>query len=275
MMVLFRMLLAPLLAVIATSTLLAQSLPPESDTSGGMLRETMLGLLSTQETIADTAVRHRCVSLPVSPPNDRLQSPHGDSLLTSRCEVVDYRRLGATPVGHWFAARYHWTSLFTTEDMARGTSARDTVTEEEAVVFARSKPGQVQPVWHARYDTGDEAVWRSVTPELAAMSDSSVLLSVMSCVNGTGGCSQDFLQRHADGQWGPVWQAWLDQLPRGYSGRIRHGVRIDPRTLKAEAPFYSDGDPNCCPSAMLRAQLVLRADSLVLGRQTVAPLPPQ
>jgi hypothetical protein len=274
-MALLRGFLSLFVALSTTSTLLAQNVPPESDTSDGMLRETMAGLLSTQETIGDTAVRHHCVSLPVSPANDRLQSPHGDSLLTSRCAVVDYRPLGATPMGHWFAARYHWTSLFTAEDTARGASARDTVTEEEAVVFARSKPGRVRPVWHARYDTGDYAAWRSITPELAAPSDSTVLLSVMSCVNGTGGCGQDFLQRHADGHWAPVLQVWLDQLPKGYSGRIRHGVRIDPRTLKAEAPFYGDRDPNCCASSMLRAQLVLRGDSLVLGRQAVVPLPPQ
>jgi hypothetical protein len=274
-MALLRGFLSLFVALSTTPTLLAQNLPPESDTRHGMLREAMLGLLSTQHTIPDTAARHRCVSLPVRPPNDRLESPHGDSLLTSRCDVADYRALSSAPAGEWFAARYQWRSVFTAEDTARGATGRDTVAEEEAVVFARSKAGQVQPVWHARYDTGEYAVWRSVTPELAAMSDSTVLLSVMSCVNGTGGCSQEFLQRHADGHWSPVWQTWFDQLPKGYSGRIRHGVRIDPRTLKAEAPFYGDRDPNCCASSMLRAQLVLRGDSLTLGRQAVVPLPPR
>jgi hypothetical protein len=262
-------------ALTATSALLAQNPPSESDTSHVIPRGTMLGLLSTEKAVADTVARRHCVSLPVSPPNDRLQSPHGDSLLTSRCDVVDYRALGPAPGEAWYAARYHWTSVFTAEDTARGATARDTATEEEAVVFAQSKPGRVRPIWHARYDTGEYAVWRSITPEVAARGDSTVLLSVMSCVNGTGGCSQEFLQRHADGHWAPVWQLWFDQLPKGYSGRIRHGVRIDPRTLKAEALFYGDRDPNCCASSMLRAQLVLRGDSLALGRQAVVPLPPQ
>jgi hypothetical protein len=274
-MALPRVFLAAFLALTATASLVAQNLPPESDTRHSMLREAMLGLLSTQEAVSGIAARHRCVSLPVSPPNDRLQSPHGDSLLTSRCDVADYQPLGSTPVGQWFTARYLWVSLFTAEDTSQGRSARDTVTEEEAVVFARSKPGQVRPLWHARYETGEYAVWRSVTPELGWIRDSTLLLSVMSCVNGTGGCSQEFMQRHPDAHWAPVWQTWLDQLPRGYGGRIRHGVRIDPRTLKAEAPFYSERDPNCCPSSMLRAELVLRGDSLALGRQTVVPLPPQ
>jgi hypothetical protein len=47
-------------------------------------------------------------------------------------------------------------------------------------------------------------------------------ISVMSCVNGTGGCGQEFIERHLDGRWYPVRQDWLDQLPQGFLGRIRH-----------------------------------------------------
>ena len=58
----------------------------------------------------------------------------------------------------------------------------------------------------------------------------------------------------------PVWQAWLDQLPRGFEGRIRHGVRIDPRTLRGEAGIV---------------HLTVRGDSLVLLRHAVRPAPSQ
>ena len=95
----------------------------------------------------------------------------------------------------------------------------------------------------------------------------------MECVNGTGGCGQDFLLRHPDGHWFPLKQAWLDQLPRGYKGRIRHGVRIDPKTLRGEAGFYGNRDPNCCPSQNLIVYLTVRRDSLVLLRQAVRPIP--
>jgi len=91
-----------------------------------------------------------------------------------------------------------------------------------------------------------------------------MLLSVMSGVNGTGGCSQEFLHRHADGQWLPVNETWRKELPSGFDGRMRHGVRIEPRTLRGEAGFYGDGDPNCCPSQELEADLVLRNDALAL-----------
>jgi hypothetical protein len=155
-------------------------------------------------------------------------------------------------------------SIFTAEDAARGRDARDTVQEEEAVLFEVVQPGRVRPVWHARIERGDFGVWRSVTPEIGATAEGDALLSVMKCLNGTGGCSQEFLHRHADGRWFSVRQTWLDQLPEGYAGRIRHGVRIEPRTLHAEAGFYGDADPNCCPSQTLVADLVVRDDALVL-----------
>ncbi len=91
----------------------------------------------------------------------------------------------------------------------------------------------------------------------------------MSCVNGTGGCGQEFLHRHPDGRWFPVQQTWVDQLPHGFADRIRHGVRIDPTTLRGEAGFYGERDANCCPSQRLIVHLALHGDSLVLRRPPV------
>jgi hypothetical protein len=154
--------------------------------------------------------------------------------------------------------------VFTAEDTTRGPDARDTVTKEEVVLFERATPESVRPVWHARFETGPYAVWRSMTLEVAPTRDNTPLVSIMSCVNGTGGCSQEFLHRHADDRWFVVNQNWLNELPNGFAGRIRHGVRIEPQTLRAEAGFYGDDDPNCCPSQVLEADLLLRGDTLVL-----------
>jgi hypothetical protein len=233
-----------------------------------MLREAMLGVISTQANVAAARAQKQCVTLPVEPANDRLQGPHGDSLVHSHCEVVSYQAVSGPP-GGWITALYRWTSLFTAEDKGRGPSARDTVTEDEAVVFEAIAAGQIRPVWHERIETGEYGVWRSVTPELARTSQATILLSVMMCLNGTGGCSQEFLQRHTDGRWYGVRQGWLDQLPVGFIGRIRHGIRIDPTSLRGEAGFYGDRDPNCCPSQRLLVHLELHGDSLVLRRQTV------
>jgi hypothetical protein len=248
---------------------LAQNLPPSEDTRHSMLREAMLGILTGQPSTSEIEARQRCLTLPVAAPNDRLQSPHGDFLISTQCEVVPDQPLdGPLPAG-WMTSRYRWTSVFTAEDTTRGPDAQDTVTEDEVVLLEPSAPGHVRAVWHARYDTGPYAIWASVTPEIAQMSDGNTLLSVMSCVNGTGGCGQEFIQRHPDGRWFPVWQRWLDQLPQGFLGRIRHGIRIDPRTLQGEAGFYGEGDPNCCPSQRLIFQLELRGDSLVLGHHAL------
>jgi hypothetical protein len=231
----------------------------------------MLGILPAQANVAVTSAQKQCLTLPVKPANDRLQGPHGDSSVDSHCEVVSYQALGG-PQARWITALYRWT-LLTAEDKARGPSARDTVTEDEAVLFEAIATGYVRPVWHERIETGEYGVWLSVTPELAWTSQAMVLLSVMMCLNGTGGCGQEFLQRHANGRWYGVRQAWLDQLPAGFIGRIRHGIRIDPTSLRGEAGFYGDGDPNCCPSQRLLVDLELRGDSLVLRRQTIVAEP--
>jgi hypothetical protein len=246
-----------------------QAVPPPEDTRQSMLREAMLGLLPAQAAVPETRAQHDCLDLPVPPPNDRLQGPHGDTLIDARCEVVEYGPVPTAPPARWTAARYRWTSRFTAEDASRGPAARDTVAEEEVVLFDASQPAQTRAVWHARFETGDFAIWRSITPEIAPRGNGTTLLSVMSCVNGTGGCGQEFLQRHRDGRWFPVRQAWFDQLPAGFLGRIRHGVRIDPKTLRGEAGFYGDRDPNCCPSQLLVVELALQGDALVLRRHSV------
>ena len=140
----------------------------------------------------------------------------------------------------------------------------------QVVLFAPSTGDSVRPIWHARIETGDHGVWRSVTLELAARG-SNLLLNVQHCVNGTGGCSQEFRRRSSAGSWSAVWQPWLDQLPHGMAGRILHGVRIDVRTLRGEAGIYGSRDSNCCPSEILRLVLALHGDSLVLSHHAVLP----
>jgi hypothetical protein len=202
-------------------------LPAPGDSRHSMLREAMLGLLRDQRARLVAEVRKRCLKLPVAPPNDRLAGPHGDTLVSESCRVAEVRALSTGALSQWTMARYQWTSIFTAEERSRGEDARDTVAEEEVVVFDAPDVGQLRPVWHARFETRAYAVWRSITPELAVTAVGTTLLSVMSCMNGTGGCGQEFLQRTREGRWSGVNQVWLDQLPAGFSGRIRHGVRID------------------------------------------------
>ena len=264
-----------LIVVLISAAVRVEAQPPPTPAAArqSMLGEATPGLLPMSDAVPETRARGSCLDLPVAPPNDRLQGPHGAAVMSARCEVVEYRVVTAPSPRRWGLARYRWTSIFTAEDAARGPDARDTVTEEEVVLFDASPGPDVRPVWHARFETGSYAIWRSVTPEVAPTRDGTTLLSVMNCLNGTGGCSQEFLHRHADGRWFPVRQAWLDQLPPGFVGRILHGVRIDPASLRGDAGFYGAADPNCCPSERLLVDLALQRDALVLERHTVVREP--
>jgi hypothetical protein len=242
----------------------AQALPSPNAFPSDMPGDAILGLMPAQPAISVARARSDCLTLPVDPPNDRLQGPHGDTLLSAQCNVTSFEAVDVGRLGRWSAAHYKGTSVFSAEDTEKGKDARDTVTEEEAVLFERVASGTVRPVWHLRIESGGYGVWRSVTNEIGATAEGTMLLSVMLCANGTGGCQQEFLHRHASARWFAVRQTWLEQLPDGYLGRIRHGVRIDPRTLRAEAGFYADEDPNCCPSQTLIADLTIRRDALVL-----------
>jgi hypothetical protein len=260
-----------MLLLCGVTRMAAQAIPPPDDSRNRLLREAMLGLTPSQPGVPARRARRECLQLPVAPPNDRLEGRHGDSLIIARCQVVAFRALERGTQPHWTTARYAWTSVFSAEDTTRGAGARDTVTEEEVVLF-EARSGQGRPTWHVRFETGSSAMWRSITPELAP-ARGGVLLSIMRCFNGTGGCGQEFLLRHPDGRWFPVWQAWPDQLPQGFAPRLLHGFHIDPRTLRGEAGFYGERDGNCCPSQILVVHLALRGDSLVLQRHLVRPAP--
>lgn len=244
------------------------------------VRDYARGLLSNYASVPESGVRNGCIPLPMIEPlaSGLDDGPHGDSLVATRCEVLSYRRLDSAPGGPWFVAEYRLTSVYTplsplpgdARAKSREQSERDTVTHGEVVLLASAGPGQLRPVWHQLFDYG---VIRSMRIAVAPAVGRATLLSVKSCVNGTGGCHQEFLRRASDGRWGPVNQVWLLQLPRGFPDRIQHGFSINPRTLRGEAAFYGTRDANCCPSQMLNFWLTLRGDSLVLQRQTVTSTP--
>ena len=223
-----------------------------------------LGIVQPAVVVTLTAAADKCLSLPENP-HYGIVGPHGGALIDRRCRVIE--RPG--PGKPWTTARYEWTSVFTAEDPSRGKDARDTVTEEEAVVFQATASGSLRAVWHERFETGGFAILRSITAEVAPRKDGTTLLSIMRCVNGTGGCDQQFLYRGANGDWSEVKQTWFDELPTGYSGRLRKGVRIDPVTLAGTAPFYGDADANCCASQEMIVDLALRAGALVLQKPPI------
>jgi hypothetical protein len=214
--------------------------------------------LTGQTAVGASVAEKQCMTLPAASVEERIEVPHSGSLLRARCEVVEFRRLNA----RWSAALYRWTLEF----------AQGAASEEEAVLFEALDAQRLRPEWHARYETGAFADWRSVAPEVSVNAQ-RVLLSVTRCVNGTGGCSQEFLVRRPGGQWAEVTQAWLNQLPEGFNRRMYKGFVIDPDTLRGEAGFYSDGDANCCPSEQISFEVRLEGEAMRLVNYRVAKQP--
>ncbi|HEX3115501.1 MAG TPA: hypothetical protein VHQ48_08485 [Bradyrhizobium sp.] len=260
-----------LLVVVFVSAGLAHSQTP--DAKKHVVQEDRPGAaLPAQSAVPMARAQDKCIVLPPAPEDDDSLGSGGMSGPLRRCEVIEFRPLADAAPG-WTVARYRWTSAKPAADPSPRSAPSDVRTAEEVVLFDTPMPGKVRPIWHDRFSTGEDAVWRSVTPEAAPARGGSTLLSVMYCVNGTGGCGQEFLRRNRNRSWTGIRQAWLDQLPSGFRGRIRHGSRIDPHSLRAEAGFYGDGDPNCCPSETLFVELALRGNSLVLVHHSVAARP--
>src|SRR5262249_38268255 len=110
-----------LMAIVVASAVCvsAQDVPPIDDSHHSRLRQAMRGHLSGHAGVPATWAAQTRLNLPVDPPNDRLQGPHGDHLVSERCQVTEYRPLGDGSLARWTTARYEWTSLFTAEETTR------------------------------------------------------------------------------------------------------------------------------------------------------------
>jgi len=246
-----------------------RNLPSPADSAAALLRDNALGVLRRQAAVREADVRRRCLAIPPRPDDEVYQDEAWTVEPPADCRVVEVRRLGPGP-GRWTVARYRRSRGARRPAAAEGESTA----LEEVVLFEGAGPSSLRPVWRDRFfSDGDRGIWRSVTPQVATAGSGAVLVGVRYCVNGTGGCSQQFLRRGPDHAWTAIRQPWLDQLPRGYKDRIRHGVEIDPASLNGLAGFYGDGDPNCCPSQQLSVKLALRGDALMLLSHRLSPTP--
>jgi hypothetical protein len=179
----------------------------------------------------------------------------------SACRVKEWGPLKAVDGTRFFYARYEYPRS--------GPAASHGGTQGLArtVVFARMPDGRVRPEWYAVFE---REFYLSVTPRVEPAPGGGALVSVESCVNGTGGCSQDFLLRRG-GRWSTVRQRWVGQLPAAMKGRFWKGTYVDPATLRGRFGLYGDRDPNCCPSRSLAVRVALVGTSLVLRGYRVGP----
>jgi hypothetical protein len=209
----------------------------------------LAGVLANGPSVSEYDVQSRCLELPGGWMDPDLR-PETDGLPSS-CEPQESGELERAGDRRYFWARYaHRTSL------ASGDSLR----EDEVVLFsAPLEGGRLTAEWHTRYDLD---YWTHVQLAVGPTDGDGALVAVVSCVNGTGGCQQQFLLRQG-GAWRTARQVWMEQLPDSIRGFWK-GTYLNPMTLQGQAPLYSPDDANCCPSRTLYFRVRLEGDALVL-----------
>jgi hypothetical protein len=214
--------------------------------------------------IEESEVRSRCA--PISNAERFSVAPR-----SSKCIVVAYELLGTAGGSSWAYAVYRHTNIY---DFAGADSAarRDTIQEIESVLFAvqSGRPRRLTAALHAREDA---EMLREITPSVASHGDVA-LVSLRFCVNGTGGCWQQFLARTKG-----LWQVVADpsSLIRAEIVRSLHGdttqsvhmPNIDVRSLRGTVAVYGPADANCCPSQQGVFQLALDGGAFRIVRLRV------
>jgi len=236
----------------------------------GQQRQPAHGAFVHGDSVRAGAVRTTCPPLRAGDTSGVVYSPHGDTLFDATCQLAWYNALDSGDGARWASATYRHRYIYShdTAMTDRPGVTRDTVTLDDAVVYAVDRVDVLRPVWHDAYDRIN--IWE--LDIAAAQHQGGLLLSLQYCVNGTAGCHQDFMMRR-DGTWTDVPQAFLKQLPKSMHDKFWKGIRIDVHSLHAEAPLYRDTDANCCPSRHISMDLALRGDSLVLRQYRVAATP--
>jgi hypothetical protein len=188
--------------------------------------------------------------------------------IETRCSVDTTYSLPAADGVRWLGAIYRRLYVGPSDSISRSIrhSTRDTAVLITAALYSASRTDDNwRPEWAGIVD---ESMTRSITPTLASRPDGSALVSVLYCVNGTGGCAQSYVRRRG-GRWTAVVEAFWKQIPAIKDGEIGKGLGVDVRTLKGSYGLRRKRDANCCPSREILLELEQRGDSLVLKRYRI------
>jgi hypothetical protein len=226
-------------------------------------RQAIDGVLTNGPVIGDVDLRNDCPAFVA----------HGQTPIESdvdtipghvTCRVVDVERLASADGARWTHVSYQRQFSYRPDS----SEPPRTVTLLSAALYsATNDTSRWRAVW---WQEVDAEYMRSITAHLARRSDGSALVGVTYCVNGTGGCSQEFMRRRG-GRWRTVSQAYRAGIAIPKDTYIGKGPGIDLETLRGSFGLYSRTDGNCCPSRTLIVVLGLRNDSLVLRSYQIRP----
>lgn len=193
--------------------------------------------------------------------------------LEQRCSADTSYVLPAADGSRWLAVLYSRFYVFTADSISRAhrNVTRDTAVLITAALFSGSANADS---WRAEWiGAADRGIVRSITPTLANRPDGSALVSILYCINGTGGCWQEFMRRRSN-RWTEVAQTFWTNLRAATKNRVGKGAGVDVRTLKGSYGVYADRDPNCCASQEVFFSLTQRGNSLLLDKMEIKTSPP-
>jgi hypothetical protein len=174
----------------------------------------------------------------------------------SDCTVEGVTALGVANGREWHVVRY------LRELIVADSVWADTMPLDEMVLVSRAPDAaDAQVTWRwtsdRRFQFLDTLRWIP-TPR-------NVFLGLTVCLNGTGGCGEDYL-RFDRGRWVVVAQPFgrdlQARLPPDH--RLHKGRRLDLATLAGVWPVAGPGDANCCPRFEIPFRLRLDGDTLRL-----------
>jgi hypothetical protein len=176
------------------------------------------------------------------------------------CSVVSRQSMGQAQGWEWHVVRYLRHAMVAYDEFD------DSLSIDELVLLARRPGADTASLrWHIRsvreFDFLMDPVW--------ADTDDGVFLELSVCLNGTGGCREEYM-RLINGRWRVLKQEFLDSLrarvPEGY--RMHHGRRLDLQTMRGVQWISKPEDPNCCPSGRLDFRVRLEGERLRLLEAT-------
>jgi hypothetical protein len=199
----------------------------------------------------------------------------GDRRIARSCTVASVDTLRRSAGSLLVAVRYLARQLFAADSIGFRPDPRasvDTADVLDVVIYSATAGADS---WRAEWRQWvDRVVMRDMIPTAAAVRGGD-LVSVLNCVNGTGGCSQDFFLRSGQAKWTAVTPRYLASLKRRFGLSFWKGVNVDVRSLQGDVPLYSPGDGNCCPSRLLSLTLQLVGHALDIKSAVPRPAPPE
>ena len=228
------------------------------------LTQPTVGILSSSPTIDSERARISCPSF-LTGHRDQLEAEVPEDSSRSTCSVVRVDSLGDAAGLRWWAVKYLTRYVFPADSIKRQYAPRDTTDTADVLDVVVYSVQRGATAWRAQWQGwAERRMTRDVDVTLGVHGTLAVF-SILSCVNGTGGCDQHFLGRTAS-TWVPLNERYHAQLERRFGRDVFwKGVVVDVHTLRGTVPLYSGGDANCCASRQLRLTLVVRGTDVAVG----------